>query len=95
MGGVVLAAGSIGVGIGMTHLQVLASSQLVTTLPEWFSRSVLSASVAVLIPGALIGWRGYSAEVTAPIPVGTQRAAAQRSSKKQGRKAPGKIRRKP
>lgn len=65
---VALGAASLSFGIGFTHLAVLASSQLVTTLPEWFSRSAISATVALLIPAAFVAWRTYvpAAEQTTP-----------------------------
>lgn len=79
--GVLIAAIGIGLGIGLPHLQVLSSSQLVTSLPEWFSRSLLSASVAILVPAAVVGWRGYSGDVTAPVKEPKQPTDRQRSAK--------------
>lgn len=57
--GPAMGAMGLGAGIGVPHLSVLSSSQLVTTLPEWFSRSVLSASAALVVPAVFVAWRTY------------------------------------
>jgi hypothetical protein len=61
--GILIGAGMLAVGIGVTHAFTLASSQVITTLPEWFSRAVVAGSVAVAVPAAFVAWRTHS-----PIP---------------------------
>jgi copper transport protein len=76
--GPAIGAMGLGAGIGVPHLSVLSSSQLVTTLPEWFSRSVLSASAALVVPAVFVAWRTHVPSPGAPAP--TKRSPTDRMS---------------
>jgi hypothetical protein len=41
------------VGLGLTHTNVLVSSQVASLLPEWFSRAVVAADFGVVGPAIL------------------------------------------
>ncbi|MGQ0679793.1 MAG: hypothetical protein ACT4OM_09100 [Actinomycetota bacterium] len=55
--GILLGGIGLALGIGATHLITLTSSQIATTLPEWFTRLVIASSAAVLVPAAFLAWR--------------------------------------
>jgi hypothetical protein len=54
--GILLGAFGLALGIGATHLISLTSSQLATELPPGFTRFVIAANVAVLVPAGLLAW---------------------------------------
>lgn len=57
-GGLVLLIGAavMTVGMGVSHLFTLVSSQVATNLPVSFSRAVVAANIAMLVPAALVAW---------------------------------------
>jgi hypothetical protein len=55
--GLLIGASGIALGIGVSHIFVLTSSQIATTLSEAFTRAAIAASIGVSIPAALVAWR--------------------------------------
>lgn len=55
--GILLGAFGLALGIGATHLISLTSSQIATTFPPAFTRAVIAANVAVLVPAGFLAWR--------------------------------------
>jgi hypothetical protein len=55
---VIFGSVALAVGIGLTHLPTLASSQVATTLPVWFSRAVVAANLALVVLAGSVLWRG-------------------------------------
>jgi hypothetical protein len=55
--GILLGAFGLALGIGASHLITLTSSQIASTLPEAFTRAVIAANVAVLVPAGFLAWR--------------------------------------
>lgn len=93
--GPAIGAMGLGAGIGVPHLRVLGSSQLVTTLPEWFSRSVLSASVAVVAPAVFVAWRTHAQSPGAATPARrspTDRMSSTKKAKQRRADRPQKAR---
>ncbi len=54
--GLLIGAAGIAVGIGVSHVPLLASSQIATTLPEAFSRAAVAASLTILVPAGIAAW---------------------------------------
>lgn len=55
--GILLGAFGLALGIGATHLISLTSSQIASTFPTAFTRAVIAANVAVLVPAGFLAWR--------------------------------------
>lgn len=49
-------AGALFLGIGLGHVSSLTSSQMVTVLPAAFTRAVVAANLAVVVPAAWVAW---------------------------------------
>lgn len=47
-------AGALMAGIGLTHLVVLTSSQIATVLPEQFVRAAIAANLALAVPAVAV-----------------------------------------
>ncbi len=54
--GILLGAFGLALGIGATHLISLTSSQIATDLSAGFTRFVVAANAAVLVPAGLVAW---------------------------------------
>lgn len=56
-----IGAGALFLGQGLLYLPVLSSSQLGTVAPEWLLRLAVGASLAQIVPVALVVWRAGKA----------------------------------
>jgi len=45
-------------GVGLTHLPSLTSSQVATLLPVSFTRAVVALNLALIMPMAIVAWKG-------------------------------------
>ena len=48
-----IGAGALLLGVGLTHLNTLTSSQIATVLPEWFARAVTAINLVLVAPAAI------------------------------------------
>lgn len=73
--GILLGAFGLALGIGATHLISLTSSQIASTLPEFFTRAMVGLNVAILVPAGILAWRVHEpmvveSTITKPRPAG-------------------------
>ena len=51
--GLAVAAVAMTLGVGLTHIAALTSSQIASVLPDWFARAVTAANLTLLVPTAI------------------------------------------
>lgn len=64
-----IGAGVLALGIGFSHLSILSSSQVASLLPDWFSRAIVGANLAVAVP--LIAVAVFTSQYDEPAPAET------------------------